>query len=222
VGGLGTNGLLWSHLYSYFEGRGIKLSRPDNDINKAVANGALLSRIYPENHLVKFRVARATYGIPHYVFVDENNLEHLHRKGKWEKHSSGRCRIPGAFDPILRKGDPIDDQKEIRHPFSTSRLDQTGFADHQVRIMCYQGAMANPRWMDEDESSFCELCTIRADLRKAAQNSVALKTESGETYYQVHYNVVTLFRNTELSAQIAWWANRTEERAPATIVYHAD
>lgn len=74
--------------------------------NKAVANGALLSRIDPENHIVKTRVARATYGIPHYVFVDENNPEHLLRKSKWEEHSSGIYRIPGAFDPIFRKVRP--------------------------------------------------------------------------------------------------------------------
>lgn len=60
-------------------------------------------------------------------------------------------------------------------------------------------------------ASFSELCTIHVDLNKAAKDSVALIAKSGETYYQVHYNVISLFGNTEFSAQIAWWTNVSQE-----------
>lgn len=65
--------------------------------------------------------------------------------------------------------------------------------------------------MSSQLAFFSELCTIRADLCKAANDPVAHQAQSGETYYQVHYNVVALFGSTELTAQIAWWANVSQE-----------
>ncbi|KAI9459980.1 hypothetical protein HD554DRAFT_1602525 [Boletus coccyginus] len=65
VGGLSTNDWVWFRLQSYFMGRGIRTYRPDNCINKAVANGAVLSHVDPDNHLVtKLRGARFPCRVP--------------------------------------------------------------------------------------------------------------------------------------------------------------
>ncbi|KAF8555315.1 hypothetical protein OG21DRAFT_1483977 [Imleria badia] len=59
VGGLSNNDWLWSRLWSYFKEKNIKICRPDNHTNKAVADGAVLSHVDPDNHLVASRVATA-------------------------------------------------------------------------------------------------------------------------------------------------------------------
>jgi len=99
---------------------------------------------------------------------------------------------------------------------------QAQFGGEQMKIMCYRGNLPNPQWLDEDPLSFTELCTIPANLRNVANNSVAKIGISGEVYYQVDFDVVAFFGSTELTAQMAWKDRWIEERTPATIVYYDD
>ncbi|KAF8550552.1 hypothetical protein OG21DRAFT_1478486 [Imleria badia] len=200
VGGLGTNDLVWTRLQSHFKTQGIDVCRPDNDINKAVANGAVIFHI---DHVVKSRVARATYGVPYCPWVDESNPEHLRRRNQWQKHASGQYAVNGGFCPILRKGSQVDEEKEFRHTFCFLHKQQAEFGGEQMEILCYRGNLPDPRW-----PSFTTLGTIRANLSKAAYNSVAKMGVSGEVYYQVDFDVVALFGTTELTAQMAWKDNR--------------
>jgi len=204
VGGLGTNDFVWTHLQSHLKAQGINICRPDNDINKAVANGAVIFHI---DRVVKSRVARATYGIRYAPWVDESNPEHTRRKNQWEINPSGSYTVKGGFFPILRKGDQVDQEKEIRHPFCFTHQNRTDFGSEQVEIMCYRGNLPNPQWLDEDSSSFAKLCTIRADLSKAA-NTLVAETVSGEVYHRIHFDVVAFFGATELTAQMAWKENK--------------
>lgn len=52
---------------------------------------------------------------------------------------------------------------------------------------------------------------IRANLSKAAYNSVAKMGVSGEVYYSVDVEVVVFFGSTELTAQMAWRDNVSHE-----------
>ncbi|KAI9566246.1 hypothetical protein HD554DRAFT_2025961 [Boletus coccyginus] len=211
VGGLGSNDFVWSRLRSYFGVQGIEICRPDNDINKAVANGAVIFHI---DRAVKSRVARATYGVPYTPWVDESNPEHLRRKNKWRKMPSGQYTVDGGFCSILRKGDQVDEEKETRSTFCYLNSNQVDFGNEQMSILCYRGKSSNPQWVDEDpcklfptSPSFATLGTIRANLRQAANGSVAMIGLSGEVYYRVDIDIVAFFGSTELTAQMVWKEN---------------
>ncbi|KAF8432654.1 hypothetical protein L210DRAFT_3650122 [Boletus edulis BED1] len=218
VGGLGANNFVWSRLQSHFRELGIDGSLTRSR-NKAVANGAVIFHI---DRAVKSRVARATYGVPYSPWVDESDPEHRRRRHQWYKSPSGRYQVNGGFCPILLKGDQVDEQKEIRYSFCFMNRYQAEFGGEQMNIMCYRGKLPHPRWLDEDSSSFAGLGTIQANLSKVANNQVVQRGISGETYYQVDFDVVAFFGSTELTAQMAWKHNGIEERTPVTIAYYDD
>jgi hypothetical protein len=218
VGGLGTNDFVWTRLQAHFGSQGIKVCRPDNDINKAVANGAVIFHIHPA---VKSRVARYTYGAPFSPWVDESNPEHNRRKKHWRKSPCGRYLVDGGFFPILRKGEQVDEEKEIRHTFCFINKHQAEFGGEQMMIVCYRGNLSNPGWLDEDISSFTELRTVaKANLSGAAYNSAAKIGISGEAYYQVDVDLVVYFGSTELTAQMEWEDNGVKHCSPASIGYY--
>ena len=117
VGGLGASDWFWSQLEVYFKSQGIELSRPSRVYvrflsghrksvpltgysHKAVPDGALSFLV---DHLVKSRVARATYGTTFSDVVDEEDPEHLSRKETWYTSATGQLVVPKAFEGILRK-----------------------------------------------------------------------------------------------------------------------
>ncbi|KAF8123254.1 hypothetical protein EV363DRAFT_1404011 [Boletus edulis] len=208
VGGLGANNFVWSRLQSHFRELGIDGSLTRSR-NKAVANGAVIFHI---DRAVKSRVARATYGVPYSPWVDESDPEHRRRRHQWYKSPSGRY---------------VDEQKEIRYSFCFMNRYQAEFGGEQMNIMCYRGKLPHPRWLDEDSSSFAGLGTIQANLSKVANNQVVQRGISGETYYQVDFDVVAFFGSTELTAQMAWKHNISRmishrPRTPVTIAYYDD
>ena len=68
--------------------------------HKAVPDGALSFLV---DHLVKSRVARATYGTDFSAIADYANLEHISRRETWFTSANGRLLVPNAFKGILRK-----------------------------------------------------------------------------------------------------------------------
>jgi hypothetical protein len=117
IGGFGASDWFWSQLETYFKSQGIELSRPSRVYvlllsghgkrllltgysHKAVPDGALSSLV---DHLVKSRVARATYGTTYADLVDEENPEHLSRKESWYMSPAGLRLVPKAFKGILCK-----------------------------------------------------------------------------------------------------------------------
>lgn len=74
--------------------------------NKAVANGAVLSHVNRDNHIVASRVARATYGVVCALPVKQNDKEHIRRKHQWERDPTGECYVPGYFEAKLCRVSP--------------------------------------------------------------------------------------------------------------------
>jgi len=218
VGGLSTNDWLWSRLQSYFKDRNINVCRPDNHINKAVANGAVLSHVDRDNHLVAVRVARATYGVVCALPVKANNEEHVRRKQKWERDPTGDFYVPGYFESKVRRGAKVKEEMEFRESFSLTEGDPTDFGVQTVRLECYRGSLSDPKWVDQDRSSFSTLCTIRADLSEAVEDLVKKKA-SGQVYYQLDYDVIVLFGLTELKAYLGWKSKEGERRITATVLH---
>lgn len=68
--------------------------------HKAVPDGALSFLV---DHLVKARVARATFGTECSAAVDEENPEHVSRREAWYTDAAGDLAVPHAFQTILRK-----------------------------------------------------------------------------------------------------------------------
>ncbi|KAG6375698.1 hypothetical protein JVT61DRAFT_3273 [Boletus reticuloceps] len=219
VGGLSTNDWLFSRLQSFFKDRRINLCRPDNHINKAVANGAVLSHVDRGNHLVTSRVARATYGVVYALPVEENNKEHIRRKNQWQRDPPGNFYIPGRFNVTLRKGDPVREKTGSRYPFSLTESVPADFGTQIIRLVCYRGNLSNPEWIDQDKSSFSTYCTIRVDLSVAVKDTVLRKNASGKVCYQLDYDVIVLFGLTEIQAYLCWKARDGERRTTAKISF---
>jgi len=116
IGGFGASNWFWSQLEVYFKSQGIELSRPSRVYvrilsrhesvlsiqysHKAVPDGALSFLV---DHMVKSRVARATFGTPFADCVNEENPEHLSRRETWYTSAAGHLVVPKAFQAILRK-----------------------------------------------------------------------------------------------------------------------
>ncbi|KAG8215047.1 hypothetical protein J3R82DRAFT_8456 [Butyriboletus roseoflavus] len=220
IGGFGASDWFWSQLQSYFKSQGIELSRPSR-VHKAVPDGALSFLV---DHLVKARVARATYGTGCTVKVDEDDPEHLSRRETWFMSASGELHVPKAFKGILRKGVQTNEQKEFRHSFYHARAAQSDFGDELLSILCYRGTLPNPQWTDRDQDSFSTLCSVRLDLREAAKTLIPTRKVSGQEgfFYSLNFDVIILFGSTEFSAQLAWKVNGAETRSPVTMIYDED
>ncbi|KAH0836421.1 hypothetical protein J3R83DRAFT_8024 [Lanmaoa asiatica] len=220
IGGFGASDWFWSQLESYFKSQGIELSRPSRVYvrvsfghskrasltgysHKAVPDGALLFLV---DHLVKSRVARATYGTTCSTFVDWGNPEHLSRRETWNINAAGMLMVPKAFKPILRRGVQANEQKEFRCAFSFNRTAQSDFGIEVLSILCYRGDSSDPLWIDRDEESFSTLCLVRFDLQDAANTLTPKRKLLGQEgfYYSLNFDVIISFGSTEFSAQVAW------------------
>jgi hypothetical protein len=221
VGGLLTNDWLWSRLQSYFKDRNVNICRPDNHINKAVANGAVLSHVDRDNHMVASRVARATYGVICAVPAEGNNEEHTRRRGEWEMDPTGDCYVPNFFEAKLRRGIQVREKMEFRESFSLTESNPADFGEQVVRLMCYRGVLSKPEWTDQDPSSFYPFCSIYVDLGQPAKDLVQKRSSSGQVYYQLDYDVIVFFGLTELQAQLGWMTKDGERRIPARISYRS-
>ncbi|KAI9569174.1 hypothetical protein HD554DRAFT_2254112 [Boletus coccyginus] len=208
VGGLSTNDWLWSRLQAYFKDKNINICRRDNHINKAVANGAVLSHV--DRHLVASRVARTTYGVVCALPVKKNNKEHIRRKNWWERDPTGECFVPGYFELKLAKGDHIPQGLEFRETFSLTESDPANFGMQTVRLECYRGSLSKPEWTTV--ANFSKYCAIRIDLSVATKDLVWTRDPSGQVFYQLDYDVIVLFGLAELQAYLGWMSKDGERR----------
>ena len=122
IGSLSTNDWLWFRIQSYFKARNIIVCRPDQHMYvpplnarklcrrafsyKAVANGAVVSYINHDNHLVPSRATpAATYCLVCALPVDENNEQHIFRKDQWVTDPTGDRYVPGYLALTFYKVD---------------------------------------------------------------------------------------------------------------------
>ncbi|KAI9572586.1 hypothetical protein HD554DRAFT_2202484 [Boletus coccyginus] len=207
IGGLSTNDWLLSQLQAYFRNKNINISRPDNHINKAVANGAVLSHVDRDNHLVELRVTRVSYGVVCSVPVQANDEEHIRRKHLWESDPRGNLYVRGCFKPTFHRGARLPEEMEFQHSFSLTESDPTDFGMQVVSLVCYRGSLPDPEWVDQDpcdiSASFSTLCIICVDLSGAVKD-LHKKNAFGQVYYQLDYDVIVFFGLTEIQAYLSW------------------
>ncbi|KAG1721510.1 uncharacterized protein EDB91DRAFT_1176212 [Suillus paluster] len=202
VGGFAASDWLFAKLQEYFQPLGISFCRPDAHVNKAVADGAVSFYI---DHLVSSRVARATYGIECNSPYNSQDPEHSARQHTSFIDASGKPCIPNRFQSILLKGTQVSELREFRKSFYIVLKSLAACTSHSTDIMCYNGALQEPQWLDVERSSFSTLCTIHADLQELAQTLRPQKSFLDRSkYYKIEFDVIILFGHTELKAQISW------------------
>ncbi|KAI6139333.1 hypothetical protein BKA82DRAFT_3988626 [Pisolithus tinctorius] len=132
AGGFAASDWLHSGLSKHMSSLGITFCRPDQHVNKAVADGAVS---YYLDRLVSTRAARFTYGIPcdhTYISYDP---EHASRS-------------------FFAKGTEVSEQQEFRHAFYREQADLSGCESIEDEIVAYRGTLERPLWMDEEEGDF--------------------------------------------------------------------
>ncbi|KAL4079085.1 hypothetical protein J3A83DRAFT_4367804 [Scleroderma citrinum] len=216
VGGYAASDFLFMSLQCHLAFSDVILCRPGNHVNKAVADGAISFYI---DHLVTSRAAKFTYGVACAPEYFSNRADHLARERTVYRDITGCLRVPGAFRSILAKGTRVSEQQEFFHGLVHLGKRQSGCRQISVKVRAYRGSHAVPGWLDEEPSSFTELCTIHADTSKATEMLPQRRSETGRTYYSIHFKVILLFGLTELKAQLSWLENGVEKRSPASIVY---
>ncbi|TFK33569.1 hypothetical protein BDQ12DRAFT_738725 [Crucibulum laeve] len=215
VGGFAASDWLFSRLKDSLEKSGMSFCRPDSHVNKAVADGAVSFYL---DHSVRARVAKFAYGTPCQELYDTSDPEHTKRLNSVFITMSGHKAVRGAFDVILPKDTRVCETEEFRRSYSEQQTTLVGIQDIKVKIECYRGDIANPRWRDTDTKKFSSLCFVNADLSVLCKNLQPLQGPRGK-YYTVYYDIILLFGLTELKAQISWVENGVEKRSSAQIVY---
>ncbi|KIM58494.1 hypothetical protein SCLCIDRAFT_128104 [Scleroderma citrinum Foug A] len=203
VGGFAASDWLYSSLVKHMVSLGITFCRPNQHVNKAVADGAVSFHL---DRLVSGRAARFTYGTGCNVSYNEFDSEHTSRRSM-AFEGFGGLELPYGFEAILTKGTEVSEQQEFRKPFILEEFDCSRCGNIQVDIVAYRGQLAEPRWLDTEQDSYTSLCTIRADTSKLAHSMHSHQLPGGGVYYSIMFYVVLLFGLTELRAQISWREN---------------
>ncbi|KAJ8095970.1 hypothetical protein PM082_015191 [Marasmius tenuissimus] len=203
VGGFGASDWLFSKLQQFARACGITLCRPQSNLNKATADGAVSFYL---DRLVSARVARWSYGIECRTAFDWSNPEHLQRQHLIQVGSSGTRYVPKNFFCILKKDTRVSETREFKAPFQRESHDRNSFLSVSVDILSYRGRGSDPGWLDIDPGNYPVLCTVKGDTYQIARSLPPLMGDTG-IYYRIDFNVVLLFGLTELKAQLSWMEN---------------
>ncbi|KDR70712.1 hypothetical protein GALMADRAFT_103100 [Galerina marginata CBS 339.88] len=217
VGGFAANDWLYNQMNARLVPYGLTILVPNNHVNKAVSDGAVLSYL---NHSVRNRIAKFSYGVKMNVHFDANNSEHQQRVvHSFVCEVDGGRKLEGGFDVILFKDTEVEETKEFKKPYvrcSKTRSELQG--PTSVAVHCYRGASMNPRWTDTDPNHYRRIGILKADL-SCLPPEIKVNKVTQENYFRVDYSVILFFGLTELKGQVAWLENGVEKRSPATIIY---
>jgi len=215
VGGFAASDWLYSKVSERLKPDGFTVIRPDNHVNKAVADGALS---YYIDHHVKTRVSKITYGSRGGINYDSSNSEHAKRSHLVLTSISGIKRLGGIFWVLLPTNTQVSETKEFRRAHYWEFDNLSGLSTASTAVWGYKGTVSDAAFMDVNTSLYSQLCTIEVDLSHLKPTPKNVNA-SNSTYYKVDYELIMLFGGTELKAQLAWKEHGVEKRSPAKIVY---
>lgn len=217
VGGFASSDWLYDNVREHLEPEGFSVIRPENHLNKAVADGAMSFYI---DHCVRTRVSKFTYGQFSNTKFDPHNAEHQRRTHDTYVSLSGQKNIRNNFSIILPKNTQVSETKEFSKDFHISRKTIDKLTTANVNVWCYRGQLATPQWKDVDRENYAKLCSIEVDLSHLRSKAEQLKKIGSEgAYYRLHYKLILLFGLSELKAVFSWKENGVEKRSPAKIIY---
>lgn len=217
VGGFASSDWLYSKVTERLEPEGFNVIRPENHLNKAVADGAMSFYI---DHCVRTRVSRFTYGQFSNAKFDPRNPEHQRRMHDTYISLSGQKNVKNNFSVILPKNVQVSETKEFAKDFHISRKTIDKLNTANVVVWAYRGKLADPQWKNIDTENYSKLCRIQVDLKHLVDIADQFKRHGPEgTFYRLHYKLILLFGYSELKAVFSWKENGVEKRSPAKIIY---
>ncbi|KAF9526168.1 hypothetical protein CPB83DRAFT_795114 [Crepidotus variabilis] len=214
VGGFSGSDWLFHRVQDTLTNRGMTVIRPENNVVKAVSDGAISFYI---DHYVHARVAKISYGVVGFVTYDKNNPEHRKRSHRQQSDADGISVISDAFKALLKKGTQIKESQEFSIPLFKVSHQPTDHYNIKQLIISYRGHNTNPEWIDVDTNNFTDVFTLHADLSHVPR--ISQINAAGKEYYTVKWDVVILFGLTEFKAQVRWFENGIEKRSAATLIY---
>ncbi|KAF8959240.1 hypothetical protein BDZ97DRAFT_1838744 [Flammula alnicola] len=194
---------------------GLNVVRPEEHVNKAVADGAISFFL---DHFVRTRISKVTYGCFCVIPYIPTDPEHLQRSGSTIVRPNGLKHVQDSFKVVLPKNTQVSEAKEFRESFQYASFERSSLKDCTLSVWCYRGLNLTPRWKDIDKDNYSSTCTVTADFSSIPVK--CLYNPQGRIYYQINCDIVIFFGLTEMNAQIAWTnSDGVEQRSPATIVY---
>ncbi|KAH6897924.1 hypothetical protein BKA70DRAFT_745447 [Coprinopsis sp. MPI-PUGE-AT-0042] len=217
VGGFASSDWLYERVSAALSPQGFVVIRPENHLNKAVADGAMSFYI---DHCVRTRVSKVTYGQFSNTRFNPNDPEHLKRGKDMYTSLSGHVNIKNNFSILLPKNTQVSETKEFSKDFHISRQSIDKLTRATVHIWAYRGPVAVPQWKDVDRKNYIRLCTIEIDLSHLLSCAEQFKRDGPQgPYYRLHYKLILKFGLSELKAIFSWKENGVEQRTPAKIIY---
>jgi hypothetical protein len=128
--------------------------------------------------------------------------------------------IHSVHADLFLQGTQVSELREFRKPFQFTQ--KSRHSTNTVNIMCYKGDLQDPKWLDiegctasrcwtrltltsSNLASFSTLCTIHPDLSELSRTLSPQKSAIDQSdYYRIDFEVIILFGQTELKAQISW------------------
>ncbi|KAF9526172.1 hypothetical protein CPB83DRAFT_837539 [Crepidotus variabilis] len=124
-------------------------------------------------------VARVTYGTQIATLFDKHNPEYCQRSANIDRGEDGK--IYGTL---------VEEEEEFSTPLWIT-TSNPHFTDVRSPIMCYQGSILKPKWMD-------------ADPHISKVPRCPLVNPEGSTYYRIDFDAVIFFGRTEMQAYLRW------------------
>ncbi|TFK64298.1 hypothetical protein BDN72DRAFT_901682, partial [Pluteus cervinus] len=209
VGGFAASDWLFHKVQAAVKSFNIDVCRPDNHVNKAVADGAVSFFV---DHFVSTRVSKFDYGTNSTIPYMPWKASHRARSDKQFKSLSGQMVLPEAFDVILPKDTRVTEEQEFQEQYYNQSNNKLMLEHLRTRILRYRGARDTIEWMDEDEDNFEVMCTIEADTSLASRALVPHRGSDGRMFYALRFKIILLFGLTEFRAQFCWTENGEEKR----------
>ncbi|KAF9444527.1 hypothetical protein P691DRAFT_736327 [Macrolepiota fuliginosa MF-IS2] len=218
VGGFAASDYLFNQVKEALAPHGLRVYRPDAQVNKVVADGAIAGVL---DKPVGTRVSRYSSGVACTTVYKPDNPEHVKRKWQCIDLLSGEPALPDSFSAILQRNTQVSEAQEFRSAYIKRNLNPWNLKSLGAEIMCYRGHLGPEKFqfIDNDPGNYHQLCVVKADLENIP---VPLCFGPRGLYYQVTIDIVLLFGLSELKAQIAWMEDGEEKRGPAEIVYDTD
>ncbi|TFK20846.1 hypothetical protein FA15DRAFT_624859 [Coprinopsis marcescibilis] len=231
VGGFAASDWLYKKLKEEFDPMGVRLSRPDSHVNKAVSDGAIYFYL---DRSVNVRVSKWFYGVDSHVDFNPTDVDHQNRVHLIVTDPvTGNQTLYKRFVTILQQGKKVSEEKEFREHFYKIFTEGAKPYQSTIKILSYRGRSKRPRWIDDEAGKlYLHSLSIYADkYTNAATIEMDLTPLPGERkwsesqrkmLWRVKYDVVILFGLTELRAQVCWAQDGVEKRTPAKIIYEVE
>ncbi|TFK95589.1 hypothetical protein BDV98DRAFT_556293 [Pterulicium gracile] len=214
VGGFAASDWLFRSLKEDLGGLGISLCRPENHMNKAVANGGISFHL---DRFVTSRVARFTYGIGCNTLYNPEDPEH---RGRHSYVSfDGEKYVSDVFSAILRQGTVVQGNTKFASEYRKGDSERNASSLNKISstiFEVYHDSHDPPKWIDSSLDAFKFACVVKSDTRGAPKT---WKTGPLGRYCEIRLKVILILGLTELKAQICWTENGREVRGPAEVVY---